>query len=77
MKWDYDVETLREFGAKDGRIDGDIVEALRAIAEQLERVVNEVQEAHVTLRTEILTELKTANEQRAYLVARERDKTRA
>lgn len=40
MKWDYDVETLRDFYAKDGRIDGDVVEALRAIAEQLERIAD-------------------------------------
>lgn len=37
MKWDYDLETRRELGVKDGALTGDVIEALRAIAEQLER----------------------------------------
>lgn len=40
MKWDYEIETLRDLAAERGRIDGDHVEALRAIAEQLERLAN-------------------------------------
>ncbi len=38
MKWEYDLETLRELSANGAVLSGDIIEALRAIAEQLERV---------------------------------------
>lgn len=42
MKWSYTTETLREVTAKGGSIEGDVVEALRAIAEQLQAMNSEL-----------------------------------
>jgi len=36
MHWDYDMKTLRRLAESDNPIQGDAVEAFRAIAEQLE-----------------------------------------
>ena len=42
MKWDYDVQQLRELVASGSPVQDDVVEALRAIAEQLERIAEQL-----------------------------------
>ena len=61
MKWEWGVQELREVVAKDGRIDGDIVEALRAIAEQLERLADRL-DVHGSNSAQSLEQIRDALE---------------
>lgn len=38
MKWDFEIRQIRELAEGGSNLQGDTIEALRAIAEQLERL---------------------------------------